>query len=45
MDLFKDYDCLPHGLITADLEAYGFDKNSLRFFINYLSCRKQMTKM
>ena len=45
MDLFKDYDCLPHGLITADLEAHGLDKNSLRFFINYLSCRKQMTKM
>ena len=45
MDLFKDYDCLPHGLITADLEAHGLDKNSIRFFINYLSCRKQMTKM
>ena len=45
MDLSKAYDCLPHDLIIAKLEAYGFDTKSLRFIFNYLSCRKQRTKM
>ena len=33
MDLSKDYDSLPHDLITANLEAYGFDTNSLDFLL------------
>ena len=45
MDLSKAYDCLPHDLIIAKLEAYGLDTNSLRFLFDYLSCRKQRTKM
>ena len=45
MDLSKAYDCLPHDLIIAKLEAYGLDTNSLRFIFDYLSCRKQRTKM
>ena len=45
MDLSKAYDCLPHDLIIAKLEAYGLDTNSLRFLFHYLSCRKQKTKM
>ena len=40
MDLSKAYDCLPHDLIIAKLEAYGLDTNSLRFLFDYLSCRK-----
>ena len=43
MDLSKAYDCLPHDLIIAELEAYGLDTNSLRFIFDYLSCRKQRT--
>ena len=45
MDLSKVYDCLPHDLIIAKLEAYGLNTNSLRFIFDYLSCRKQRTKV
>ena len=45
MDLSKAYECLPHDLIIAKLEAYGLDTNGLRFIFDYLSCRKQRTKM
>ena len=45
MDLSKAYDCLPHHLIIAKLEAHVLDTNSLRFIFDYLSCRKQRTKM
>ena len=31
--------------MIARLEAYGLDTNSLRFRFDYLSCRKQRTKM
>ena len=31
MYLSKAYDCLPHDLITAEFEAYGLPKNSLKF--------------
>ena len=36
MDLSKAYDCLPHDLVIAKLEAYGLDTNSLRFLFDYL---------
>ena len=45
MDLSKAYDCLLHDLIIAKVEAYGLGRNSLRFLFDYLSCRKQKTKM
>ena len=45
MDLSKACDCLPHDLVTAKLETYGLDTNSLKYIFGYLSCRKQRTKM
>ena len=45
MDLSKAYDCLPHGLLVAKLEAYGVGKAALNLISNYLSHRKQRTKI
>ena len=39
------YDCLPHDLLVAKLEAYGVGKAALNLISNYLSHRKQRTKI
>ena len=41
MDLSKAFDCVPHDLLIARLDAYGFDRKSLIFFYSYLKRRKQ----
>ena len=43
-DLSKAFDCLPHELLIAKLDAYGFDKSSLKLMHGYLSNRKQRVK-
>ena len=45
MDLSKAYDCLPHDLLIAKLEAYGFVIDSLKLIHSYLTERKQRVKM
>ena len=45
MDLSKAYDCLPHDLMVAKLEAYSISKESLQLISEYLSYRKQRTKI
>ena len=44
MDLSNAYDCLPHDLLIAKLEAYGLDKPSLNLVNDYLRFRKQRKK-
>ena len=42
MDLSKAYDCLPHDLLIAKLEAYRFGMNSL---YSYPTARSQRVKI
>ena len=44
-DLSKVFGCLSHDLLIAKLDAYGFDKKSLKLVYSYLSNRKQRVKI
>ena len=45
MDLSKAYDCIPHVLLLAKLEAYGFCLESLNLMNSYLTNRLQRVKV
>ena len=40
-DLLKAFDCLPHELLFAKLDAYSFYKMPLKLMHDYLSNRKK----
>ena len=44
-DLSKVFDWLPHELLSAKIDAYGFDKKFLKLMHRYVSNRKQKVKI
>ena len=45
LDFSKAYECLPHDLLIAKLEAYGDGIDSLKLVYSYLTDRKQRVKI
>ena len=45
MDLTKAFDVIPHGLIIAKLNAYGYGNDTTQLFYSYLTERKQRVKI
>ena len=44
-DLSKAFDCLDHELLIVKLNAYGFSLPALRLINDYLSNRRQQTRI
>ena len=44
-DLSKAFDCIVHDVLIAKLEAYGFSHEALKVMQNYLTDRKNRTRV
>ncbi len=44
MDLSKAFDCIPHGLLVAKINAYGLNGDACEFMSSYLTGRFQRVK-
>ena len=45
MDLSKAFNCIPHNLLIAKLDAYGFGRDIVEYVYSYLENRKQCVKI
>ena len=45
MDLSKAYDCIPHDILLAPFEAYGFGLERLNLMNSHLTNRLQRVKV
>ena len=45
IDFSKAFECIPHGLLIAKSNAFGFNKKSLSFISSFLHNREQKTKL
>ena len=44
-DLSKVFDCIPHDLLIAKLEAYGLSEKVLSYIFSYLTKRSQCVRI
>ena len=44
-DLSKTFDCIPHDLLVAKLDEYGFNRNTVAYLYSYLKNRKQYIRI